>query len=149
MSSPWAFRFFLALGLAAQALVAEAQGGAQRWVFTTTVGQSHFDNLLLLPDIPGDTLNTVATSLLYGRASPRFGLSVSGQVSANRYWEFSQSSQLNYGGGIAASLTPSPKLKLSLGLSANQGFYAPLLLGLGVQAPGTRADSANATVAAD
>ena len=153
--SPWALRVHLALALAAQALAAEAQVSrpmveAERWAFTATVGQFHMDNLLLLgPDDPGDTVDTVSTGLLYGRTSPRHGLSVSGRISANRYWNFSQSSRISYGGGIGAFVVPSPTLKLTFGGYGSRGFYAPLLIGLGVQAPGVRADSARATAAAE
>jgi hypothetical protein len=152
---PWALRLYVALGLLALPLAAEAQlfrprVEVSRWAFTATVGQFHTENLYLLSsDGPGDTIDTVSAGLLYGRTTPRYALSAYGRISGNHYWNFSQSSRINYGGGFGASFSPSRTLTLTLGQAGSSGFYAPLLIGLGVQYPGVRADSLRTTLAAD
>ena len=125
-------------------VVAEAQPTlgrteARRWSFSTTFSRFHTDNFLLIsPDAPGDTVDSLSVGLLYGRLGKRLNLSGYGRVSVNFYETSSQYNRLNYGGGFGLSYRPSPTASLDVRVAATSGFYTPLLIGLGVALPQVR-----------
>ncbi len=131
----------LALPVAVEAQPTATPVEDQRWSFSTTFGRFHTDNFFLVsPETPGDTINTLSTGLLYGRSGKRLGFSGYGRVSGNYYQTFTQFNRLNYGGGFGLAYRPSRTASFSFGQAASSGFYAPLLIGLGVALPQVRTD---------
>ena len=121
----------------------------QRWAFSSTISQLHSDNFLLIsPDTPGDTVDSVSVGLLYGRSGERLGFSGYGRASGNYYQTFSQYNQLSYGGGLGLSYRLSPTADLRFSQVASSGLYTPVLIGLGVALPQVRTDVARSALLA-
>jgi hypothetical protein len=117
------------------------------WAFSTNVGRFQTDNLLLSSsESPGDSVNVVSVALLYGRSRPRQSFSAYGRVSGDFYDTFNQYSQLNYGGGLGLSLSPSRTSTFHLSVAASSGSYAPVLLSLGVAVPEIQTDAVSASL---
>jgi hypothetical protein len=132
----------LALPVVARAQPAAIQVEDQRWALSTTFGRFHTDNFFLIsPDTPGDTINNLSVGLLYGRTGERLSFSGYGRVSGNYYESYNLYNQLNYGGGLGLSYRPSPTSTFSFSQVASSGFYAPLLINLGVFLPQVHTDA--------
>ena len=139
----------LAFALPAAARAQPAPVEDQRWAFTTTFGRFHTDNFFLIsPDAPGDSIDSLSVSLLYGRTGERLSISGNGRVSGNYYETFNQYNQLNYGGGLGLSYRPSRTSSFAFSQVASSGFYAPLLINLGLFLPQIRTEALQSTLVA-
>jgi len=121
----------------------------QRWAFSATLGRFQTDNFFLIsPDAPGDSVDTVSVGLLYGHSGARLAYSGYGRASLNYFERFNQHNRINYGGGAGLTYQISPTARISASQVASSGFYAPLLLELGVFVPQVRVNAFRSAVAA-